>query len=80
MFLATSCYIYKTRNKTRINRINQASPIFWIPHQDFISEYRVYVVDGEIRAICHYKGPEDTGAIDWELGDSEKHIGPSGRI
>lgn len=26
---------------------------------DFISEYRVYVVDGEIRAICHYKGPED---------------------
>ena len=28
--------------------------------EDLISEYRVYVVDGEIRAICHYKGPEDT--------------------
>ena len=27
--------------------------------QDLISEYRVYVVDGEIRAICHYKGPKD---------------------
>ena len=27
--------------------------------EDLISEYRVYVVDGEIRAICHYKGPED---------------------
>ncbi|CAE7259800.1 unnamed protein product [Symbiodinium microadriaticum] len=32
---------------------------------DMISEYRVYVVHGEIRAICHYKGPsEGAGALD----------------
>ncbi|CAE7426739.1 unnamed protein product [Symbiodinium natans] len=30
-----------------------------------ISEYRVYVVRGEIRAVCHYKGPsEGLGALD----------------
>lgn len=26
---------------------------------EMISEYRVYVVDGSIRRICHYKGPTD---------------------
>ncbi|CAE7325608.1 unnamed protein product [Symbiodinium sp. CCMP2592] len=32
---------------------------------DMISEYRVYVVHREIRAICHYKGPsEGAGALD----------------
>ncbi|CAJ1334539.1 unnamed protein product [Effrenium voratum] len=32
---------------------------------DMISEYRVYVVEGEIRAVCHYKGPSrGDGAID----------------
>ena len=33
--------------------------------EDMISEYRVYVVEGEIRAVCHYKGPSrGDGAID----------------
>ena len=35
--------------------------------EDLISEYRVYVVDGEIRAICHYKGPQD--ARSWKEKD-----------
>lgn len=25
---------------------------------EMISEYRVYVINGSIRSICHYKGPE----------------------
>lgn len=24
-----------------------------------ITEYRVYVVNGEIRQVCHYKGPKE---------------------
>jgi hypothetical protein len=26
---------------------------------EMISEYRVYVVNGTIRSVCHYKGPKD---------------------
>ena len=34
-------------------------PILCSEMVEMISEYRVYVVDGNIRSICHYKGPTE---------------------
>jgi hypothetical protein len=34
-------------------------PIFCSEVIEMVSEYRVYCVNGEVKGICHYKGPKD---------------------
>ena len=35
-----------------------------------VAEYRVYCVNGEIRGICHYKGPKDAALDEMVVRDA----------
>lgn len=42
-----------------IEEFSESFPIICSTAIEMISEYRVYVVNGAIRSVCHYKGPKD---------------------
>ena len=42
-----------------LDEFSESFPIICSTAIEMISEYRVYVVNGVVRSVCHYKGPKD---------------------
>eukprot|EP00756_Hemistasia_phaeocysticola_P020880 Hpha_TRINITY_DN15743_c1_g9::TRINITY_DN15743_c1_g9_i1::g.40100::m.40100 len=42
-----------------IDALPESTPVHCAELVTMVSEYRVYVVNGEIREVCRYKGPDD---------------------
>jgi hypothetical protein len=49
-----------------LGEFSSSFPVIMSELVEMVSEYRVYIVNGEIKAICRYKGPDD-GALDLDV-------------
>lgn len=48
--------------------ISPSFPVFWAEVVDMRDEYRVYVVNGEVRTVCKYRRREECGGPPLDLG------------